>query len=182
MKRPRFLLIAAALLVALLAIYQTGRAAQSHAVVPRPAAPATQAQSDAGEDGLPDIQAPQLISIPYGFDSPLGLVDDGEAIRVSGFGGCTAGQDVTVAMTITQSSTGAMASGEWNGTCTGQNQTWRQVIFAAGSPAFETGDADATGFTTTRDDGAITGTDIWTPTVQLVEPLHLPTIYADSAP
>lgn len=128
----------------------------------RQAHPAAQGQP-AGDDGDRDIRATELFSIPFGFASTLPLSIDGKNVYAIGHGGCTEGEGVTVAVTVTQSATGAVATGQWQGTCTGGLQRWIADAAIVGEDAFEAGTADVCGLATTRSDGEVTATDEWCP-------------------
>lgn len=108
------------------------------------------------------IRATERISIPYGFDVALTPTNDGNSITASGKGACTAGDDITIAFTVTQSSSEASAAGLWNGTCTGELQTWtKAVTTATPSPNFILGEGEACAFAETRDGDGVTATQEW---------------------
>lgn len=109
------------------------------------------------------------ISIPYGFDTPLPILNGGSEVIASGHGGCTDGQQVTVAITITQAASSAVATGEKVQNCNGMLQTWSAVTTATTSDLFVNGAAEACGFATTRDGTYITDTFNWCKDVNLVE-------------
>lgn len=95
------------------------------------------------EGGGPVVQVTERISIPYGFDAALPLAGDGSIAAVSGQGACTAGDSIAITFVVTQTTSGASASGVWNGTCTGQLQRWTQAPTATPSPNFDAGEAVA---------------------------------------
>lgn len=99
-------------------------------------------QTEPEGDG-PIVQVTERISIPFGFDAALQLAGDGSIAAVSGQGACTAGDSITITFVVTQTSSGATATGVWNGTCTGQLQTWTQAPTATPSPNFDAGEAVA---------------------------------------
>ena len=75
---------------------------------------------------------------------------DGRQLRVSGPIVCTKGEQLSVRATITQRSTGALADGQWAGTCTGLLQRWTiRQLNAYGAPSFRVGSAQACGLATT---------------------------------
>lgn len=125
------------------------------------------AQTEAGDDG-PIVQATERISIPYGFSPALPLrLDDGSVVA-TGEGACTADNDITIVFTVTQPSTGESVSGVWNGTCTGDLQTWTNSATATPSPNFTAGDAEACASAETRDDeDNVTDTQEWCDDVSL---------------
>lgn len=99
-------------------------------------------QTEPEGDG-PIVQVTERISIPFGFDGALRLANDGSIAAVSGQGACTAGDSITITFVVTQTSSGAIANGVWNGECTGQRQTWTQAPTATPSPNFDSGEAVA---------------------------------------
>jgi len=121
------------------------------------------AANQTGQDnGRQGIRATERISIPYGFDLALPPTNDGNIITASGKGACTAGDDITIAFTVTQSSSEASASGIWNGTCTGDVQTWtKAVTTATPSPNFMIGEGEACAFAETHDGDSVTATQEW---------------------
>lgn len=124
------------------------------------------------------IQATERISIPYGFSDILSLADDGGSIAASGQGACTADQAITIAFTVTQSTSGASVTGLWDGTCTGEVQTWTNTPAATPSPNFSAGAAEACAFAETRDDGSVTDSQDWCDDVLLASHrLFLPHIH-----
>lgn len=97
----------------------------------------------------------------------------------SGHGGCTAGEQFTVAVTITQYTSGAMATGETQGTCTGILQNWSSLATTVSTTSLAAGPAEACGFATTRENGYITDTYEWCLDMSLVsldQQLYLPTV------
>lgn len=130
-------------------------------------------------DEAPLIRATRRISIPFGFETPLPVLSEGRDVVASGHGGCTADEQVTVAITITQSASGAVATGELAQTCSGELQTWYFRVTADTPDSFTNAAAEACGLATTRDGGYVTGTFDWCKDVELVllEPrLYLPMI------
>jgi hypothetical protein len=128
------------------------------------------------EDDGPIIQFTELISIPFGFDATLPLMDGGAAVLASGPGACTAGEEISIAITLTQSLGGASATGQWSGTCTGVDQGWKEPVTVASGPLFISGDAEACGHATTRDDGSVTDAMNWCDDVSLMWTVFLPVI------
>lgn len=167
----RALIIAAAAVALLL-----GGLSQADADENRMAAEGRTAQAVPG-DG-PVIQATERISIPYGFDPTLPLSNDGDSIVASGVGACTDGEDITIAFTVTQSTSGATATGAWNGDCTGELQTWTgEATLATSSPTFTGGEAEACASAETRDTGSVTDTQDWCdPVVLTTETVFVPVV------
>jgi hypothetical protein len=100
---------------------QGNRQAQEEVTARSGAAFGGRAQVASYSDGhMPDVQATERISIPYGIAPTLGLRDNGQGVVVNGHGSCTAGETVTVAISVTQSATGAVATGQTEQDCTGE--------------------------------------------------------------
>jgi hypothetical protein len=142
------------------------------------AAPARRAAPEAigayGVPRLPSIKASYRISIPFGFGTPLPILDQGQSVLTNGHGGCTAGEQVTVAVTVTQAATGAEATGGTQESCTGELQRWNaQVTLQSGGP-FVAGEAQACGYAVTRDGDEVTDTYPWCRDITLGWPLNLP--------
>lgn len=137
---------------------------------------ASQPEAQVSEDGSePGIQSTRRISIPYGIASPLPMSSDGKNIIVTGHGGCTQYEEVTVTVTITQTVSGASATGETQQTCSGELQNWTAVATAETSTPFEAAGARACGVATTRADGEVTDTYEWCRDVTLTFwRIHLP--------
>ncbi len=106
------------------------------------------------------IQETDRISIPYGFRDSLALMDDGDSVVATGRGACTAGETITIAFTVTQS-TGARATGLWDGACTGALQSWTQTSSTIPSPSLSAGAATACAVAETRADGTVTDSQDW---------------------
>ena len=160
--RSRISLVASAFVViaAAFALLLVGLS-QASAVEKGAAAHEEAAQTDPGDDG-PGIQATELISIPYGFEIAQTLPGAIDPVVVSGIGACTAGEEITIFFTVTQSSTGATATGEWNGDCTGEVQTWTgEGALATPSPNFSGGLAEGCATAETRDGESVTDTQDW---------------------
>lgn len=116
----------------------------------------------------PAIRPTYRISIPYGFQANLPVMNVGQqTIRASGHGGCTAGEHVTVAITVTQAISGAIATGENEHTCTGELQMWTSVITADTPTPFVAGAAQACGFATSYDGIYVSDTFDWCRDVSL---------------
>lgn len=150
---------------------------QANAIDEGGSATSREEQTDA-DNGETDIQAPELISIPYGFDATLPLTDEGASVVASGVGACTDGHEITIAFTITLSTTtGAQATGTWNGDCTGELQTWTgEGAFATPSPNVTVGRAEACAFAETRDADEVTATQSWCDPVIVGETVYLPVV------
>lgn len=127
------------------------------------ALPAAEGEPAGADHGERHIRATERISIPYGFASTLPLSIDGQNVYAIGHGGCTENEEVTVAVTVTQSATGVVATGQWQGTCTGELQHWIADAAVVAGDAFEAGAAEVCGLATTRSEGEVTDTDEWCP-------------------
>jgi hypothetical protein len=117
---------------------------------------------------VPEIRATLRISIPYGFDTPLPVLAEGRDVIASGHGGCTADEQVTVAVTITQSTSGAIATGQTQQTCTGELQTWSVRVTANTTATLATAPGEACGLASTREGGYVTDTYDWCKDVDLL--------------
>jgi hypothetical protein len=151
---------------------RTGMAMASEAALPDGAGD-TMAGGDLG------IHATLRISIPFGFDQPLPVFAGGREVLARGGGGCTADQLVTVVITVTQSASGAIATGESVHTCTGQLQPWSSVVTAGTVNSFVAGEAEACGNATTHEAGYVTDAFEWCANVGLSvvdQPLYLPLV------
>ena len=140
--------------------------------------PSGEGDQPVDDHGQREIRATNRISIPYGFAATLPLGTDGQSVQAIGHGGCTENEEVTVAVTVTQSTTGALATGQWQGTCTGELQHWTvDAAIVSGGP-FEAGAAGVCGIATTRSDGEVTDTDEWCPEegVTLIWRAYVPAI------
>lgn len=124
-------------------------------------------ETDPDEMNAPSLRPSRLISIPYGFDTPLPVINSGGEVVASGHGGCTDGQQVTIAVTVTQSS--AVATGEKVQDCTGEEQNWSTIATVDTVDSLAAGTAEACGLATTRDNGSVTDTFDWCVDVDLVE-------------
>ena len=123
---------------------------------------------------LLQVVAARAISVPFGFETPLILRDAGQTILVNGHGGCEAGQTVAIQVDITQSTTGAHATGETQTICTGDLQFWNTTAMAVDPVRFVPGPANACGVATTSSDGVMTDTSEWCRDVTLVMDVYLP--------
>lgn len=134
----------------------------------KPTAWDSEADAPADSDKEPVIRATRRISIPFGFDTPQPVLADGRDVIASGHGGCTADQQVTVAVTITQSTSGAVATGEWINSCSGELQTWSLRVTAHTTSSFATAAAEACGLATTREGVYVTDTFDWCKDIDLI--------------
>ncbi len=132
----------------------------------------TTAEEPSGEMNNPRLRNTRLISIPFGFDGPLPLNDSGQSVQVSGHGGCTQDQDVSVTVTLTQT-TGVVASAAFTQTCTGIEQNWHVLASTETVTPLVAGTATACGLATTPADG---DTFDWCVDVELNWQNYLPLI------
>jgi hypothetical protein len=118
------------------------------------------------------IQPRLFISIPFGINPTLPVLDTGQEVMVSGHGGCTQDELVTVVLTVTQSTSGAVATGQKELTCTGEPQTWSAPVTAESTTSFATNPAEACGTATTYDGIYQTDTFDWCRDVDLIRMDH----------
>ncbi|MFW6098173.1 MAG: hypothetical protein ACOC9Z_08845 [Chloroflexota bacterium] len=146
-----------------------------------PASPPVSNGVDQSEDvdGQVPIQLTERISIPFGIAPVLPLHDVGETVIVSGHGGCTADETVTVVISVTQA-TGANAMGQTDLSCSGQMQQWQVISTLETGAGLALGNAEACGVATTRSDGKVTDTFEWCRDVVLGRPTYLPLILETS--
>jgi hypothetical protein len=123
-----------------------------------------------------EIQLTRRISIPYGFSTPVNLSAEGKIIGVAGHGGCTEGQQVTIAVTLTQTSTAALATGETQQVCSGDLQSWDARVMAAADVAFVAEPAQACGIAVTHAGEIATDRFEWCRDVDLVYGAYLPLV------
>lgn len=122
-----------------------------------------------------EIQLTERISIPFGIAPILPLYGSGQNVLVSGHGGCTPGQTVSIVISVTHT-TGASAVGQTDEACSGDLQQWSLVAGVATGAALQAGQAEACGVAVTRSDGAVTDTFDWCRDVVLSWPTYLPLI------
>lgn len=93
------------------------------------------------------IVARRLISIPFGIDSSLNLLADGQIVQVGGHGNCgETGQSYKLRVEVTQGSTHARASGATQSACEPDADfNWSTPAFAIPAFDFEPGPAEACG-------------------------------------
>jgi hypothetical protein len=179
-KRFNALFIVALMAGFLLVLCLNAPAAVARAQAPQPPDPADPGGAY-GADGGTGIQATTRISIPFGFQTPLPALHAGRDVLASGHGGCTADELVTVVVTVTQSSSGAVATGEHQWTCTGELQTWSLLVAANTSASFSSAAGQACGLATTRSGGYVTDSFDWCKDVDLLrldQQLYLPVTLA----
>lgn len=123
------------------------------------------------------IAATRMISVPFGFSETLLLNVDQQAVQVSGPGACAAGQQFTVAISITQSLSGATANGQVDGTCSGaDDQGFAGSASVTSGPPLALGAAQACGLATTSDSGGMTDQMQWCRDVVLAMGTYLPVV------
>lgn len=131
--------------------------------------------ADDNADGQVEILVTARISIPFGIAPTLPLFDSGGKVLVSGHGGCTADETVSVVITVTQM-TGATAVGQKDEICTGDLQLWSLPATITAGPNLEAAEAEACGVAVTRSNGDVTDTFEWCRDVALAWPHYLPVI------
>lgn len=126
--------------------------------------------------GAPRLMATSRISIPYGVEPTLPLGTLGRDVLISGHGGCTENEVVTVELTVTQAATGATAVGDTQQVCNGLLQHWYALAHADTPTLFSGGAAEVCGIATTHDSGEVTDTYEWCRDVTLVWRSYLPVL------
>lgn len=89
------------------------------------------------------------------------ITDSGRQIAVTGPIVCTAGEQVTLRVTVTQRTTGAVAQGRTHFLCTGQLQHWDVWVTNDDPALFEEGAATAVALAHTRAQGEPTDAHQW---------------------
>jgi len=107
------------------------------------AAPIERGAAPAGDPA--GISVSRAISIPFGIDSPLALVQEGNAVLVSGHGMCPeGGERYQLRTTVEQDGTRAMGFTE--GDCAGGAAlTWQALATTPPPQQFQPGPAEACG-------------------------------------
>jgi hypothetical protein len=121
-----------------------------------------------------EIQSTRRISIPFGIATPLMLRDLGRSVLVAGHGGCTAAQQVTVQVTLTQTATAALATGQTEEVCTGELQSWSSIAVDTTGVRLVAEPAQVCGVAETREGDSLTDRFAWCRDVDLVYGLYLP--------
>jgi hypothetical protein len=96
------------------------------------------------------------------------ITSDGRHVLVSGPVSCTEGEKISIEVTLTQRSTGAVAEGVWQGSCTGERQQWSLKATTEGKNTFEEGSAEAVALGITKDHGEVTDAHQWFRSIRLV--------------
>jgi hypothetical protein len=126
-----------------------------------------------------EIHSTSRISIPFGITTPLPLHDLGRRILVAGHGGCTENQQVTVQITLMQTATAALATGQTQEVCTGQLQLWSSTAVVTTGVPFVAEPAQVCGVAETREGDAVTDRFEWCRDVDLAYGLYLPMLLQD---
>lgn len=176
MKRASLVFAAALLAMTLLAATISIVGAQNRLPLRQAtAASAPDSQSAAVSNG-PGIQHTERISIPYGITDTLPLRNGGQEVLVIGHGSCTAGETVTIMLTVTHSATALTATGQLTEPCAGEEtlQIWSTVATATTSP-LPAGQAEVCGLATTYEGETQTDSYAWCrPDVTLAWLYYLP--------
>lgn len=123
------------------------------------------------------IVASRMISVPYGFSTPLFLNAERETVAIVGPGACTAGQQVTIDVTITQMQSAATATGQTQALCTGESdQGWSGSAHVTSGALLQPGPAQACGVATTSTEQGVTDQMQWCREVRLAGGIYLPLI------
>ncbi|HSJ59362.1 MAG TPA: hypothetical protein VLC95_19410, partial [Anaerolineae bacterium] len=93
----------------------------------------------------PLLVARRVISIPFGIDASVPIVEDGDAVVVSGHGVCPEGaESYRLRVEVDQPSTGTRAMGVTEGDCVGGTSlTWQAMAMTPPPFAFSPGPAQA---------------------------------------
>ncbi len=156
--------------------HQAGAEAGANELSKHIAGAALIAQPDVG------IQNTERISIPFGITHTLPLRDGGQAVVVIGHGSCTAGETVTLFVTVTHGATGATAMGQTTESCSGEEtlQVW-SLTAAASGPALEAGQAEVCGLAMSYAGDVQTDSYAWCrPDVTLAWLHYLPLIVVEA--
>lgn len=108
---------------------------------------------------LATVPATAAISSPGGIGGTGGLGPQGRTATVTAIIGCTAGQQVSVRVTLVQGQ--AIGHGVGGGDCTGEAAEYPVRVTAQGAASFVPGDAQACGEAINRDRGRIVDTRQW---------------------
>lgn len=94
-------------------------------------------------------------------DRQATLRADGERVRVTGPIGCSAGERVSIGVTVTQGATEAPARRRWTARCTGELQHWQVRASARRGTRFEVGRGKVCAVARTRSASYVTDTHKW---------------------
>jgi hypothetical protein len=112
---------------------------------------------------------PTFAGVALNTIDPSALVtNNGRHIMVSGPIACTAGERVTLRVTVTQRTTGAVAHGRTRFTCAGDLQQWEVHVVNHSTTPFEEGVATAVARARTTAQGEPTDAHQWLVEVMLV--------------
>jgi hypothetical protein len=116
------------------------------------------------------MSAPTFAGIALNTIDPVAVVtDDGRQLRITGPIACTTTERVTLQVTVTQRTTGAVAQGRAHFLCTGQLQHWDVWVTHDGPESFEEGAATAVALARTRVQGKPTDVHQWLVDVTLAQ-------------
>ena len=102
-------------------------------------------------------------------DPAARMTERGQLIFITGPITCTAGERVTLHITVTQRSTGAVGQGRTRFTCAGVLQQWEARAVSHGTALFEEGPATAVALARTRARGVPTDAHQWLAELTLLE-------------
>lgn len=117
------------------------------------------------------IRALRLISIPFGINSPAGLLPTGDGVITSGHGDCPAGsENYKIRVKVSQEGVPAPAVGSTQGSCSpGERIMWSADALLPGAFAFEPGTAEVCAKAVVQRDQAGAMTFEWCKSVALTE-------------
>ena len=108
------------------------------------------------------VAQPALAAISQNTIDPVATLSRRDRhVLVTGPIACTAGEKLSIRLTVTQSATGARAEGRTRLWCTGALQRWTVRATARGAARFDEGLAQVCAEAITRDRGVVTDTSQW---------------------
>jgi hypothetical protein len=105
--------------------------------------------------------SPGIIFVGPGLSTPVELAENGRLLFVGGHITCDPGERVRVRVTVSQESTGAIAEGFTQETCTGLEEPFELGAATRGPARFQVGPAQACALATTREHGTPTDAFQW---------------------
>ncbi len=116
------------------------------------------------------VAGPVLAGISMNTIDPIvTLSSNNRQVLVTGPIVCTQGELLSLSVILTQRTTGAIAAGNLQTSCTGDIERWEINAHTQGAATFEEGPAVASAQATTRDNGVITDSVQWSRNVTVVK-------------
>ncbi|HMQ34195.1 MAG TPA: hypothetical protein PKD53_25905, partial [Chloroflexaceae bacterium] len=125
---------------------------------------------------LSQIVPTRMISVPFGFHTPLLLDVERQTVAVAGPGACGPDGQVTIEVTVTQAASGAAAAGQTELPCAGADDLWATTVARESGPTLAPGPARACGVATVRVGEEVTDSLEWCRDLTLHVPVYLPLI------